>query len=125
MRAPAKSPTRAASRIQWRVGDLRRTLLILALVLVASAGIALVAALRVLSSRPPAPVEADLKMGSMLIVSPSGNLCQERTIDNDTWRIRDGALVNCAEALARAAGGSAEPSGSRIDLIREGFRNRQ
>src|ERR1700756_4492183 len=110
MRAPAKSPTRAASRIRWRVGDLRRTLLILALVLVASAGIALVAALRVLSSRPPAPVEADRKTGSMLIVSPSGNLCQERTIDNDTWRVRDGALVNCAEALARAAGGSAEPS---------------
>jgi hypothetical protein len=124
MRANATTPNRAATGIRWLVGDLRRTLLIVALGLVVSAGIALFAGPSAWKLRPPAPVEADLKTGSMLIMSPNGTVCQQRIIDNDTWRIHDGPLVNCAEALAKSKG-TVDLDGSRIDLIREGFRNRQ
>jgi hypothetical protein len=68
--------------------------------------------------------DAQLSTGSMLFVAPLGNLCQERTIDNATWRIRGGALVDCSEALAKSASlGGGQWSGSRVDIIREGFRN--
>jgi hypothetical protein len=70
--------------------------------------------------------EGDFSTGSMLVVSPTGNLCRERTINNATWQIRDKGLVDCADALAKAAISSAEgrTSGSRIDIIRESFRGK-
>jgi hypothetical protein len=75
-------------------------------------------------SRPQTSLEASLSTGSVLIVSPVGNLCRERVIDNDTWRMHDGAAVDCKEALAKlgAMGSNGRWSGSRVDVIREGFR---
>jgi hypothetical protein len=67
--------------------------------------------------------EAALSTGSLLVVSPGGNFCRQRTIDNSTWQIRDNGWVDCDEALAKSANSGAPP-GSRIDLIREGFRGR-
>jgi hypothetical protein len=67
--------------------------------------------------------EADLSTGSLLVVSPSGNVCRQRTIDNSTWQIRDNGWVDCESALARSANPGV-PTGSHIDLIREGFRGK-
>jgi hypothetical protein len=64
-----------------------------------------------------------LNTGSLLVVSPSGNYCRERTIDNSTWRIRDNGWVDCDTALAKAAANAGDKSaGSRLDLIRQSFR---
>jgi hypothetical protein len=67
--------------------------------------------------------EADLSTGSLLVVSPTGDRCLERTIDNNTWLIRNKGWVDCEEALAKAkSGADSRTPGSRLDLIREGFR---
>jgi hypothetical protein len=66
--------------------------------------------------------EVDLSTGSMLVVSPAGNLCRESTIDNSTWQIHNKGWVDCAEALAKSAGTESRSSPSRLDIIREGFR---
>jgi hypothetical protein len=63
---------------------------------------------------------AELSTGSLLVVSPSGTFCRNRTIDNSTWQIRDNGWVDCEEALAKSAG--VEKPGSRLDLIRQSFR---
>jgi hypothetical protein len=67
--------------------------------------------------------EADLSTGSLLVVTPGGTFCRQRIIDNSTWQIRDNGWVDCDDALAKSAN-SGVPAGSRIDLIREGFRGR-
>jgi hypothetical protein len=79
---------------------------------------------RWMGSRTQTSTETGLSTGSVLIVSQVGNLCRERVIDNDTWRIRDGAAVDCKEALAKMGdmGHNSRWSGSRVDVIREGFR---
>jgi hypothetical protein len=63
---------------------------------------------------------AELRTGSLLVVSPSGQFCRNRMIDNGTWHIRDAGWVDCETALAKSAG--AENPGSRLDLIRQSFR---
>jgi hypothetical protein len=62
-----------------------------------------------------------LSTGSMVVVSPGGDLCSQRTIDNSTWEIRNKGLVSCDTALARSANGGARTPASRLDAIREGF----
>jgi hypothetical protein len=123
MRAFDTPRPQASSQIRWRVGDFRRTLQVCGLVAVASAAIGLVALMAppMHGTRPQPLTAADLRTGSLLIVSPDSSLCQERTIDNSTWHIRNGTLVECEDALAKAAG-STVGSGTRLDLIREGFR---
>ncbi|HEY6254915.1 MAG TPA: hypothetical protein VIY51_03890 [Xanthobacteraceae bacterium] len=64
---------------------------------------------------------ANLSTGSLLIVSPSGTFCRNRTIDNSTWQIRDNGWVDCEDALAKSASGT-DNRGSRLDLIRQSFR---
>ena len=63
---------------------------------------------------------AQLSTGSLLVVSPSGTFCRNRTIDNATWRIRDNGWVDCDDALAKSSGTAT--TGSRFDLIRQSFR---
>jgi hypothetical protein len=77
--------------------------------------------------RPLAAGAPDLSMGSMLVVSPTGTLCRERTIDNSTWLIRNKGWVDCDEALAKSAnsGNDVRSPGSRLSIIREGFLGRQ
>jgi hypothetical protein len=77
----------------------------------------------VTSAPPLSAGEADLSTGSLLVISPTGDRCQERTIDNNTWLIRNKGWVDCDQALAEAkSGADSQTPGSRLDLIREGFR---
>ena len=124
MRASDAADPQRPSSIRWLVGDLRRTVQVCAFVVVVSAGIGLVAIVAPPLAKPGPHVhtEAELRTGSMLIMNPDSSLCQQRTIDNETWRVRNGTLVDCEDALAKAAGGP--PSGSRLELIREGFRHK-
>ena len=64
--------------------------------------------------------EAELRTGGLLVVTPSGERCRNRMIDNSDGRIRDIGWVDCQAALAKSAG--AENTGSRLDLIRQSFR---
>ena len=63
---------------------------------------------------------AEFNTGAVLVVSPSGTFCRNRTIDNTTWQIRDNGWVDCDDALAKSAGTMA--TGSRLDIIRQSFR---
>jgi hypothetical protein len=69
--------------------------------------------------------DAGLSTGSVIIVSTAGKLCQQRTIDNSTWRMHDSGSVDCAEAMDKSS--ASEPSGrwsgSRVDIIRDAFRH--
>lgn len=128
MRATGTFPARKPSAAGLFRGDLRRAILAGAFLTLCVA-VAFIANNSQDSSPPPRPhasSEGDLSTGSMLVVSPVGNLCRERTIDNSTWQIRNKGWVDCAEALAKAAnsGVDGRSSGSRIDMIREGFRGR-
>jgi hypothetical protein len=67
-----------------------------------------------------AQTDDNLATGSILLVPNYGSDCRRRLIDNATWRIWDDGIVDCHTALND--GGS--PSASRVDVIREGFRNR-
>jgi len=96
--------------------------------LVGVCGLATVAALWMHASTNPASrysaeSEGDLTTGSMLVVSPSGKLCSQRTIDNSTWQIREHGWVDCDAALAKANVES-HPMGTRLDLIRDSFRGK-
>jgi hypothetical protein len=66
---------------------------------------------------------AGFSTGSMLVVTPTGDLCRQSTIDNSTWRIRSNGWVDCDEALAKIANSGADTRspGSRLELIRQGF----
>jgi hypothetical protein len=78
------------------------------------------------TSPSPENRQAELSTGSVLLVPPQGDTCRERTIDNATWRIRDAGPIDCTVALARNAAPEAKGqwSGSRVDIIRDAFRNR-
>jgi len=69
--------------------------------------------------------DTGLNTGSVLIVSTAGKLCQQRTIDNSTWRMHDSGSVDCAEAMDKSSGSepSGRWSGSRVDIIRDAFRH--
>jgi hypothetical protein len=113
-----------------RAGDVRRAILAGAFLLVVCLSAVVIAGWFRGSlnpaSRSPATREAELSKGSMLVVSPTGDLCRESIIDNSTGQIRNNGWVNCEEALAKAANSGAEgrSQGSRLDIIREGFRGR-
>jgi len=109
-------------------GDVRRAFLACGFLLVVCVSAVAIASWASLSpaSRSHPTSEADLSTGSMLVVSPTGKLCRERIIDNNTWRIRNNGWVDCEEALAKAANSAAESRspGSRLDIIRQSFRGR-
>jgi hypothetical protein len=71
-------------------------------------------------AQPHTLTAAELNTGSLLVVSPSGTFCRNRTIDNATWRIRDNGWVDCEDALAKSTGTAT--TGARFDLIRQSFR---
>ncbi len=125
MRAAVTTHTRSSSSARL-ARDVRRALLACGVVIgfCAIVGFLTTGSALWTKPQPQTSSEAGLSTGSVLFVTPTG--CRERTIDNDTWRIRDGAMVDCAEALARSAGGASNGqwSGSRVDIIREGFRGK-
>jgi hypothetical protein len=121
---------RATATFQARkgrlAGEVQRAFLASGFVLVVCALAAAVASQASMSRTSPtrASGETNLSTGSMLFVSPSGDLCRERTIDNSTWQIRNKGWVDCDDALAKAAGLERRTSGSRLDIIRESFRGK-
>jgi hypothetical protein len=118
---PALKPS-AAGRF---AGEFKRAILACGFGIAVCAGAIILATwTRVTVTSPSrSPGEADLSTGSLLVVSPTGERCLQRTIDNNTWLIRNNGWVDC-DALAKAAGSGADSRtpGSRLDLIREGFR---
>jgi hypothetical protein len=127
MRANGTSRARTPSAAGRLAGDIRRALVACAFVLALCVLAVMIAnwsqAPMSPAPRPRTASEVDLSTGAMLVVSPTGNLCRERTIDNSTWQIRDKGQVDCAEALAKSANSAADgrSSGSRVELIRKGF----
>ena len=105
--------------------DVRRAFLACGLVLTLCLVAALIAGGSQVSISPASRSgEADLSTGSMLVVTSYGELCRERTIDNNTWKIRNKGWVDCDEALAKSAGLEHRSTGSRLDIIRESFRGK-
>jgi hypothetical protein len=77
------------------------------------------------SASQRAPQDDNLTTGSILFVPVLGNRCRQRLIENATWRIRDGGVVDCETALSRPkSGGRLTWSAARVDVVREGFRQR-
>lgn len=69
--------------------------------------------------------EDNLTTASILFVPVLGKHCRQRWIDNATWYIRDGGVVDCDKALSPDVGGSAlNQSSARLDALREAFRQR-
>src|ERR1700730_17740898 len=109
IRARKSAPGRLA-------GDIRRAFLACGIV-VALCIFAVIANWSQISpSQSHTPSEVNLSTGSMLVVSPGGDRCRERTIDNSTWRIQNKRWVDCDEAFARAANSGADmrTPGSRL-----------
>jgi hypothetical protein len=108
-------------------GDIRRAFLACGIVVALCIIAVVVNWSQASTSQSRTPAEANLSTGSMLFVSPTGDRCRERTIDNSTWKIQNKGWVDCDEALARAAnpGADIRTPGSRLELIREGFRGKQ
>jgi hypothetical protein len=130
MRATDTFAARKPSATGLLAGDFRRAVLACGLVF------SLCVAFVVIASRfqgasliapPHVSTEAELRTGSLLVVSPLGERCRERLIDNSTWRIHDKGWVDCEEALAKSANANAESraSGSRLAIIRDGFLGKQ
>jgi hypothetical protein len=72
------------------------------------------------------PAGENLSTGSILFVPRLGSECRIRQIDNATWRIWEQGVADCASVLNEPKGDPAAQgwSTARVDVIREGFRNR-
>jgi hypothetical protein len=123
-----ETPQRSSQRRRRLVGQRRELVLACCTAAMLCGTIGLVAFYsRAWPTKPsPASREAELSTGSVLLIPAEGDTCRERTIDNATWRIRDAGPVDCTTALARNAAIEANGrwSGSRVDIIRDAFRNR-
>lgn len=65
-----------------------------------------------------------LQSGAVLFVPLEGNVCRRRSIDNETWRIRDDGHVVCDEAVTWNSGAASQKYfvAVRVDAIRAGFK---
>ena len=65
-----------------------------------------------------------LQAGAILFVPVEGNVCRRRSIDNETWRVRDDGYVVCAEAVTWNSGAASQKYfvAVRVDAIRAGFK---
>jgi hypothetical protein len=61
--------------------------------------------------------------GSIVVVPLRGELCRHLVIENATWRIRDGGLVDCHTVLLQSAG-PRHLSAARAELFRTVFGRR-
>jgi len=131
MRATGTFPARKPAAAGRLAGDVRRAVVACGFVVALCVLTAYIAGWSQSSPspapRPHAAGAADLSTGSMLVVSPNGNQCRERTIDNSTWLIHNKGWVDCDEALAKSAnsGNDVRSPGARLNVIREGFLGRQ
>ena len=65
-----------------------------------------------------------LQSGAILFVPLEGNVCRKRSIDNETWRMRDDGQVVCDEAVTWNSGAANQKYfvTVRVDAIRAGFK---
>lgn len=65
-----------------------------------------------------------LQAGAILFVPVEGNVCRRRSIDNETWRVRDDGYVVCDEAVTWNSGAASQKYfvAVRVDAIRAGFK---
>ncbi len=65
-----------------------------------------------------------MQAGAILFVPVEGNVCRKRSIDNETWRIRDDGYVVCDEAVTWNSGAANQKYfvAVRVDAIRAGFK---
>lgn len=65
-----------------------------------------------------------LQAGAILFVPLEGNVCRKRSIDNETWRVRDDGYVVCDEAVTWNSGAASQKYfvSVRVDAIRAGFK---
>ncbi len=66
-----------------------------------------------------------LRSGAILIVAPNGLPCHRKSIDNDTWLIRDGGPVDCDTAVSEIMSSQRQKwSTKRVEAIRAGLSGR-
>lgn len=66
----------------------------------------------------------ELATGPIVFLPLTGNQCRQKLIDNNSWRIRDVGTVDCDVALGnRLNSPPREGMPSRVEIIRNGFRN--
>ena len=65
-----------------------------------------------------------MQSGAILFVPLEGNVCRKRSIDNETWRMRDDGHVVCDEAVTWNSGAANQKYfvAVRVDAIRAGFK---
>lgn len=65
-----------------------------------------------------------LRSGAVLYVPIEGNVCRRRSIDNETWQIKDDGYVVCDEAVTWNSGAVGQKYfvAVRVDAIRAGFK---
>ena len=65
-----------------------------------------------------------MQSGAILFVPLEGNVCRKRSIDNETWRMRDDGHVVCDEAVTWNSGAENQKYfvAVRVDAIRAGFK---
>jgi hypothetical protein len=65
-----------------------------------------------------------LQAGAVLFVPVEGNVCRKRSIDNESWRIKDDGYVVCDEAVTWNSGAANQKYfvTVRVDAIRAGFK---
>ena len=65
-----------------------------------------------------------MQSGAILFVPLEGNVCRKRSIDNETWRMRDDGNVVCDEAVTWNSGAANQKYfvAVRVDAIRAGFK---
>ena len=64
-----------------------------------------------------------LQSGAILFVPLEGNVCRKRSIDNETWRMRDDGHAVCDEAVTWNSGANQKYFVTvRVDAIRAGFK---
>lgn len=68
---------------------------------------------------------AALRTGAILIVAPNGHPCQRKSIDNETWMIRDEGAVDCDSAILQITSSQRQKwSTQRAEAIRAGLAGR-
>ncbi len=88
-------------------------------------GIISLAGVKQFSSPAPvaaaAPESGELYTGTIQLAPSRANRCRRMTFDNRSGGLEEGATVPCGDALEAE---KAEPPRPRLELVREGFRNR-
>ena len=122
---------RSAEHHRWAVRDGRRAVLaVLMLAFVAATSFSDGKLLPDFMTRDaPAVIRAglerpvdDFRTGTILVTPKDGNICEQRSIDNETWRIRSSGTVPCEAAVTwQPQRNDSHTSHSRLEAIRNGF----